>query len=53
VETVEDYFMLTDNRLGGTRAVTESLINADVADTELEENNNDLYAGVMFRHIVT
>ena len=53
IEAVEDYFMLSDDRLNRTKAVTQSIVSADTADTVLEDRNNDTFAGVTFRHLVT
>lgn len=52
VEPVEDHFMTVDNNLG-LGHVTESLILADVADTDLFSRDNRTYIGAAFSHIVT
>lgn len=52
VEPVEDYFMTIDSNLG-LGHVTESLIRADVADTDLFSRDNRTYIGSAFSHVVT
>lgn len=56
IEVVEDYFNLTDSRLGNTDHIQKSWIEADTGDTRLQVavqgKNTSLYGGVAFRHVV-
>ena len=52
VETVEDYFYLTNDRLN-VAFVTDHRIVADTGGTRLFTRDNDNYVGVAFDHAVT
>lgn len=55
-EVVEDYFNLTDQRLGGTAHVLDAWVSNDTGATKmpLAQNgkNTNLYAGIAFWHTV-
>lgn len=54
-ETITDYFIFEDDRLGRTAGVINSIIEADTAGfggTPLFTRQNDNYAGLAIRHVV-
>jgi len=53
METVEDYFMLTDDRLGNTNAVISSVITRDAGDFYEWSEDTTGYYGLYIEHLVT